>query len=118
MSKYFSAKADSNVVIVTADVHPCSAPTVSAIPGHLNVTTTSTCVHTQAFMKARDIIEMDLDATRDIIEMDLDAIIFADDADAHADLNTREDSLHHVSNEMTPADRPVPNCLPRKERNM
>ena len=35
--------------------------------------------------------------------MDFDAITFADDADAHADLNT----LHHVSNEMTPADRPV-----------
>ena len=39
----------------------------------------------------------------DIIEMDFDEITFADDADAYADLNT----LHHVSNEMTPADRPV-----------
>ena len=106
MSKYFPAKADSNVVTVTAEVHPCSAPTVSAIPGHLNVTTSSTCVRTQAFMKARD------------IEMDFDAIIFADDADEHADLNTREDTLNHVSKEMTPADRPVPNSLPRKERNM
>ena len=44
---------------------------------------------------------------RDIIKIDFDAITFADDADAHADLNTREDTLHHVSNEMTPADRPV-----------
>ena len=35
--------------------------------------------------------------------MDFDAITFADDADAHADLNT----LHNVSNEMTPADRHV-----------
>ena len=84
--------ADSNVLTVTADVHPCRAPTVSASPGHV-----TTCINTQAVLKAQD-----------ITEIDFDAITFADDADAHAhvDLNTvtREDTLHDVSNEMTPAD--------------
>ena len=35
---------------------------------------------------------------RDIMEIDFDAITFADDADAYADLNTQEDTLHHMSN--------------------
>ena len=85
------------MVTVTADVHSRGAPTVSPIPGHLNVTNASNCVHTQTVMKVRD-----------IIEIDFDAITFADDdADSHADLNTQEDTLYRVSNEMTPADRPV-----------
>ena len=66
------------------------------IKGHLNVTTASNRVHTQAVMKAQD-----------IIEMDFEAITFADDEDAHADPNTQGDTLHHVSNEMTRADRHV-----------
>ena len=39
--------------------------------------------------------------------MDFDAITFADDVDAHADLNKREDIIHHVSNNMTPDDSHV-----------
>ena len=68
-----------------ADVHPCGVPAVSEFPGHLNLTTASNRVHTQAVMKARD-----------IIEVDFDAIAFADDAEVHADLNTREDIIHSL----------------------